>query len=60
MAGIPIAVAEPEIAYEMTVVDLDPLRADICAVGEFDLAARDDLIRVLQEQEDAGRRFIEQ
>lgn len=58
MAGVPTLVAEPDTGYELTVVDLDPLRAAICAVGELDLAAREDLADVLRQQEHASRRFV--
>lgn len=57
MAGVP-SLAEPDTAFELTVVDLDPLRAAIRAVGEFDLAARDALDGVLQQQMDARRRIV--
>lgn len=57
MAGVPTLVTDS--GYELTVVDLDPLRAAICAVGEFDLAAQHDLTRVLRQQEEADRRFVQ-
>jgi anti-anti-sigma factor len=58
MARVSTLVAELATGFDLTVVDLDPLRAAICAVGELDLAARDALAEVLQEQEDAGRRIV--
>jgi anti-sigma B factor antagonist len=58
MAGAPALKVLPRTAFELTVVDLDPLRAAICAVGEFDLAARDDLAEALQKQETARRRIV--
>ena len=58
MAGVSTLVADLATGFELTVVDLDPLRAAICAVGELDLAARDALAEVLQQQEDAGRRIV--
>lgn len=51
-------VADPDTGYELTVVDLDPLRAAIHAAGDLDLAARQDLAEVLRDQEDAGRRVV--
>jgi anti-anti-sigma factor len=42
----------------LTVADLDPLRATIRAAGEFDLAAREPLAELLEEQLVAGRRLI--
>ena len=58
MAGVPTLNVLPDAAFDLAVVDLDPLRAAICAVGEFDLAARDDLAEALQQQETAGRRIV--
>jgi anti-anti-sigma factor len=58
MADVQTFAAVSDAGYELTVVDLDPLRAAICAVGEFDIAARDDLADVLQQQESARRRFV--
>lgn len=58
MAGVPTLVADVDAGYELTVVEVDPLRAAICAVGEFDLAACHDLAAVLQQQTDAGRRTV--
>jgi anti-anti-sigma factor len=58
MAGVRTLVTDPDLGFELTVVALDPLRAAICAVGELDLAARDALGEVLQQQEDAGRRVV--
>ncbi|MCW2856527.1 MAG: Anti-anti-sigma factor [Marmoricola sp.] len=58
MSGVPILVAESDSGFELTVVDLDPLRAAICAVGELDIAARQDLADVLHQQDVAGRRFV--
>ena len=58
MAVVPTLVAEPDTQYELTVVARDRLRAAICAVGEFDLAARNDLADVLRQQEDARRRIV--
>lgn len=57
MAGVRPFGAGADI-YDLTVVDLDPLRAAICAVGEFDLAARPALVGVLRQQQSAGRRFV--
>lgn len=59
MAGVPTLVAEPAVRYyDLAVVDLGPLRASVRATGELDLAARDDLAAVFQEQLDAGRRIV--
>lgn len=58
MLSVPTLKALPDTAFELTVVDLDPLRAVICAVGEFDLAARDDLAEALQQQEAERRRIV--
>lgn len=58
MAAVTTLVAEPSVAFEFTVVGLDPLRAAIGAVGELDLAARDALIDVLDQQDDARRQFV--
>jgi anti-anti-sigma factor len=58
MAGVPTLIAPPDVGFELTVVDLDPLRAAICAVGEFDLAAKEALADVLQRQVDARRRIV--
>lgn len=58
MAGVPTLIAEPGTGFELTVVDLDPLRAAICVVGELDLAARDELSAVLQQLQDSGRRIV--
>jgi anti-anti-sigma factor len=44
--------------YQLTVVDLDPLRATIRVAGELDLAARDPLAELLRQQQTAGRRVI--
>ena len=44
--------------FRFTVVDLDPLHATIRAAGELDLAAREPLAEVLQQQQIAGRRVI--
>jgi anti-sigma B factor antagonist len=44
--------------FRLTVVDLDPLRATIRAAGELDLAARQPLTALLQQQLIAGRRII--
>lgn len=58
MVGVPTLKVLPDAAFELTVVDLDPLRAAICAVGEFDLAARDDLAEALKQQEAERRRIV--
>jgi anti-anti-sigma factor len=58
VAGIRTLAAEPDLGFELTVVDLDPLRAAICAVGELGLAAREALAGLLQQQEDARRRIV--
>lgn len=58
MASVTTLVAEPSVGFEFTVVGLDRLRAAICAVGELDLAARDALIDVLKQQDDASRQFV--
>lgn len=58
MVAVQTLVAEADVGYELTVVDLDPLRAAISAAGEFDIAARDDLAEVLRQQENAHRRFV--
>jgi anti-sigma B factor antagonist len=50
--------ARPDSAFRLRVVDTDPLRASIRAAGELDLAARDSLTELLQEQLLAGRRVI--
>ena len=44
--------------FRFTVLDLDPLRATIRAAGELDLAAREPLAELLQQQQLAGRRVI--
>ena len=48
--------ARPGVRF--TVVDPDPLHATIRAAGELDLAAREPLAEVLQQQQIAGRRVI--
>jgi anti-sigma B factor antagonist len=58
MAGLETLPAEPDTAFALTVVDLDPMRASLRAVGEFDLAAREDLAELLQQQETARRRIV--
>lgn len=58
MAGVPTLAAEQSVAFEFTVVAVDSLRAAIFAVGELDLAARDALIEVLEQQDDAHRQFV--
>jgi anti-anti-sigma factor len=44
--------------FQLTVVELDPLRATIRAAGELDLAAKAPLAELLQQQQLAGRRVI--
>ena len=44
--------------FQLTVVELDPRRATIRAAGELDLAAREPLAELLQQQQMAGRRVI--
>ena len=46
------------VTFELTIVGLDPLRANICAAGELDLAARDALTEVLDRQEGVRRPFV--
>jgi anti-anti-sigma factor len=58
MAGVPTFAAEAGAGFGFTVVDLDSLRAVICAVGELDLAARDALAEVLDQQAKADRNII--
>lgn len=57
MAG-PNLVAEPCPEFEFTVVDLDPRRAAVRVVGELDLAARDALTEILEQQDDAHRHIV--
>lgn len=58
MAGVPTLVSEPCPRFEFTVVDLDPLRAAVRAVGDLDLAARDALTEILDQQDDAHRHIV--
>ena len=58
MVVVQTVTAEPSTAYELTVVEHDALRSTICAVGEFDLAARNDLAHALRQQGSARRRII--
>ena len=58
MAGVPTRVAPPDHGYELTVVDLDPLHAAISAVGELDLAARDELAQALRQPDGAAGRGV--
>jgi anti-anti-sigma factor len=51
-------VARSQTSFELSVVDLDPLRSTFCASGELDLAARKPLSDGLQRQQDVGRRFV--
>jgi anti-anti-sigma factor len=44
--------------FQLTVVELDPVRATIRAAGELDLAAREPLAELLKQQRMAGRRVI--
>lgn len=44
--------------FRLTVADLDLFRATIRAAGELDLAARDPLVDLLEQQLVAGRRVI--
>lgn len=44
--------------FQLTVVELAPRRATIRAAGELDLAAREPLAELLQQQQMAGRRVI--
>ena len=44
--------------FHLTVVELDPRRATIRAAGELDLAAREPLAELIQQQQLAGRRVI--
>lgn len=50
--------ARPENCFELAVVDLDPWRSTLLAIGEFDICARRALADGLQEQQDIGRRFV--
>lgn len=59
MAVVQTVTAEPSPGFQLTVVDHDPLRTTICAVGEFDLAAWNDLAHVLQPQESRRRRIVQ-
>ena len=45
-------------AFQLTVVDLDPLRVTIRVAGELDLVAREPLLQMLEQQQLAGRRVI--
>lgn len=54
MAGVPSLAPEPGAAYELIVGDLDPPRAVVRAVGELDLAAREDLTEVLRQENAAS------
>jgi anti-sigma B factor antagonist len=58
MAGVPTLVTEPDSGFELTVLDLDPLRAAIRAVGGFDVAAREALAEILGQHENARRRIV--
>jgi anti-anti-sigma factor len=58
MAVVRLIVRRPDTWFDLTVVDLGPMRAAICAFGELDLAARPALAEGLQQQQDAGRRFV--
>lgn len=58
MAGVPTLDTESFPSFEFTVVDLDPRRAAVRAVGELDLAARDALTEVLDQQDDVHRHIV--
>lgn len=58
MAAVRPLSAPPPMMFELTVVDLDPLHSTLSALGELDLCARRALTDRLQEQQDAGRRFV--
>jgi len=58
MEIVPSLAVLPDPVFELIVFDLDALRAAICAVGEFDLAARDELAEALHRQEAEGRLIV--
>ncbi len=58
MAGVTTLDVMTSVTFEFTIVGLDPLRANICAAGELDLAARDALTEVLDRQEGVRRPFV--
>lgn len=58
MVVVQTLIAKSAVGFELTVTDLGPWRAAICAAGEFDLAAREALTEVLRDQEEAHRRVV--
>jgi anti-anti-sigma factor len=48
----------PRTWFRLAVGELGPFRSTLSASGEFDLCARGALADVLQQQLDAGRRFV--
>jgi anti-sigma B factor antagonist len=58
MVSVPSLAARAQPCFELSVVVVDPLRSSFCASGELDLSARDLFAEGLQQQQDAGRRFV--
>jgi anti-anti-sigma factor len=58
MAVVRTVTADPGTWYQLEVVDHGPLRTTIRAVGELDLAARDELAEALRPQQGGRRRIV--
>lgn len=58
MADAHSRIAEPVPGFELSLSDLDPPRATISAIGDFDVSARSALVDAFRELEETNHRIV--